>query len=165
MGQRASTSRHAAVNSISRYTTPHVSSEMLDLRNKTLGISDPPVECFYCQSTLQKDVVWDHFVPCCNTKDKVYGYRNDLNLFPACRTCNTAKSGKKPDDWIPRMSRTEEVKACLRSWMREWYTYLHVSPACVRFLESEFELINRFHAESEARIRDFTNRQPLGTYL
>lgn len=49
--------------------------------------------CTYCGST--ENLACDHIVPL------IQGGSNDLdNLTTACRSCNSSKSGRTPEEWV-----------------------------------------------------------------
>ena len=119
-------------------------------RDVLLGIQSSV--CFYCGQAPKKDM--DHYVPTCNTTQKVIGSNSPLNLFPSCKDCNIAKSGKLPNALMLKLIAafperwTDERIGVLKKWTEdnrgwlynEWTDVVESNMAYVkelkRFLDS-----------------------------
>lgn len=64
--------------------------------------------CAYCGSTTDGNLVQDHFIPFSQQGQTKLG-----NIVPACRSCNSKKSRKQPEDFIGK-ARTDEIQQILK---------------------------------------------------
>ena len=159
---RDGSTRHGFVISYSKYHSPKITIEELDHRNHLLQLD--PKKCFWCKDADMKD--GDHAHPCCNTTMGEYSYTNSLNIVPACKSCNSLKSGKRLLIWIDELLVkgwwTLEQINIYKQWLDDNKEKLQLNEGEVTYVERQFPTINRFHAWLEYCVK---YRLDVGDYI
>jgi hypothetical protein len=109
----SSTNNAIAKQMVNKYVEPCTKEDVCN-RNKKLNIDEN--HCYLCDKKLEKEYDIDHFVPSCNTKQKIYGSDTNINKFNSCKSCNSKKSGKTPVEtykWLISEGKKEKAELLL----------------------------------------------------
>ena len=153
---RDGSTRHGYIISFSKYNSERITEADIDERNARLGI-DPKI-CFWCK--LSDKQCGDHLLPACNTKHSCYSFSTALCIVPSCSFCNGLKGGKLIEEWVKELPalgwKPDQIKN-LVEWAEENKAKLVLQKEDIEFVEKQFPIINKFHAELEDCVRTKTD--------
>tara|TARA_Y100000817_G_scaffold53120_1_gene38741 strand:+ start:357 stop:1049 length:693 start_codon:yes stop_codon:yes gene_type:complete len=147
MNGRAGSSRNGFVRTYTTHRAGEFRLDEVEARNLLLGVD--PKTCFWCKARAATDL--DHYIPTCRTTKNVYGLPHELNMFPACKKCNSSeKGGKIPSEWNKilkeKLNWSDEQIAVLDNWREANYSKLGLVDSHFSYLNENFGVINIFHA-------------------
>tara|TARA_B100000780_G_C21091995_1_gene440127 strand:+ start:630 stop:1451 length:822 start_codon:yes stop_codon:yes gene_type:complete len=146
---RDGSTRHGFIVSFSAHHRPVLTVQEIEHRNSILRV-DKNI-CFWCKVSPQEDM--DHAHPACSTTTSTYSWTNNLNIFPACKPCNSKKGGKPLSVWLTKIEAnglwTSTQIQIFKHWLDSNKSKLIFNQQDTLYVEEQFVSINTFHKLAE----------------
>jgi len=146
---RDGSTRHGFIISYSAYHRPLLTVQEIEHRNSILHVDKNT--CFWCKASPKEDM--DHAHPACSTTTSTYSWTNNLNVFPACKQCNSQKGGKPLSMWLTKIEASglwdsTQIQT-FQIWLDSNKSKLIFNTEDTLYVEEQFVSINTFHKLAE----------------
>ena len=157
---RSGSTRNGFNNTFANYNRKLVTKEQLLDRNNKLNIK--PNICMYCKVHTSK-ITNDHLIPTCNTSTSIFGQNNDLNIVPACSSCNGTKGGKSGEElykWLmEELNWSSEEVDVLSRWINDNKDYLYFNKEeDIKYIIEQHKDLNIVHDSVQ---KSCINKEPI----